>query len=77
LDEKAALGCHRDPRPGKIEVVPTKPCMSQSDLHRACYDPSVRAALAGYVTSEMGRAPGLVEPIKVFLSRDDSCRERR
>jgi malate dehydrogenase (oxaloacetate-decarboxylating)(NADP+) len=40
LDEKAALLYHSQPRPGKIEVVPTKPCMSQTDLSLA-YTPGV------------------------------------
>ncbi|MDP8256124.1 MAG: NADP-dependent malic enzyme [Candidatus Alcyoniella australis] len=35
-----ALNYHRSPRPGKIEVVPTKPCLSQSDLSLA-YTPGV------------------------------------
>jgi response regulator RpfG family c-di-GMP phosphodiesterase len=93
------------------------------DMHRAWYDPAVRSALMGYVSSEMRRTPwavkvselnecmvlaqdvlsqggavlasagqevneltkvhlgrfqraaDLVEPIKVFLSREDSCLE--
>ncbi len=40
LDEPAVLRYHREPRPGKIEVVPTKPCMSQTDLSLA-YTPGV------------------------------------
>ncbi len=40
VDENAALRYHREPRPGKIEVVPLKPCMSQSDLSLA-YSPGV------------------------------------
>ncbi len=35
-----ALRYHKEPRPGKIEVVPTKPCLSQSDLSLA-YTPGV------------------------------------
>ncbi|CAB5131851.1 NADP-dependent malic enzyme (EC [Olavius algarvensis associated proteobacterium Delta 3] len=31
---------HREPRPGKIEVVPTKPCLTQTDLSLA-YTPGV------------------------------------
>jgi malate dehydrogenase (oxaloacetate-decarboxylating)(NADP+) len=38
--DEEALEYHRAPRPGKIEVVPTKPCMSQSDLGLA-YTPGV------------------------------------
>jgi malate dehydrogenase (oxaloacetate-decarboxylating)(NADP+) len=38
--EKEALRYHKEPRPGKIEVVPTKPCLSQSDL-RLAYTPGV------------------------------------
>jgi malate dehydrogenase (oxaloacetate-decarboxylating)(NADP+) len=38
--EKEALRYHKEPRPGKIEVVPSKPCLSQSDL-RLAYTPGV------------------------------------
>ncbi len=37
-----ALRYHKEPRPGKIEVVPSKPCLSQSDLSLA-YTPGVGA----------------------------------
>ena len=40
LYEKEALRYHAEPRPGKIEVVPSKPCFSQSDLSLA-YTPGV------------------------------------
>jgi len=40
LYKKEALKYHREPRPGKIEMVPTKPCLSQSDLSLA-YTPGV------------------------------------
>ncbi len=40
LYEKEALRYHAEPRPGKIEVVPSKPCLSQSDLSLA-YTPGV------------------------------------
>jgi len=40
LYEKEAIRYHREPRPGKIEVVPLKPCVSQSDLSLA-YTPGV------------------------------------
>jgi len=39
-NEEAARQYHREPRPGKIEVVPTKPCLTQSDLSLA-YTPGV------------------------------------
>ncbi|MBI5577994.1 MAG: NADP-dependent malic enzyme [Deltaproteobacteria bacterium] len=42
LYEKEALRYHREPRPGKIEVVPLKPCLTQSDLSLA-YSPGVAA----------------------------------
>ena len=42
LYEKEALRYHREPRPGKIEVVPLKPCLTQSDLSLA-YTPGVAA----------------------------------
>lgn len=38
--KEAALDYHRDPRPGKIEVIPTKPYSSQNDLALA-YSPGV------------------------------------
>jgi len=38
--EQDALKYHQYPRPGKIEVVPSKPCLSQSDLSMA-YTPGV------------------------------------
>ncbi len=38
--EKEALRYHKEPRPGKIEVVPSKPCLSQADLSLA-YTPGV------------------------------------
>ena len=38
-----ALRYHRTPRPGKIEVVPTKPLATQRDLSLA-YSPGVAAA---------------------------------
>ena len=37
-----ALRYHKEPRPGKIEVVPTKPCLTQTDLSLA-YTPGVAA----------------------------------
>ena len=40
LYEKEAIRYHSEPRPGKIEVVPLKPCVSQSDLSLA-YTPGV------------------------------------
>ncbi|MBT4267489.1 MAG: NADP-dependent malic enzyme [Deltaproteobacteria bacterium] len=40
LYEKEALHYHKYPSPGKIEVVSTKPCYSQSDL-RLAYTPGV------------------------------------
>ncbi len=38
--EIEVLRYHKEPRPGKIEVVPSKPCLSQSDLSLA-YTPGV------------------------------------
>ncbi len=35
-----ALKYHREPKPGKIEVIPSKPCLSQADLSLA-YTPGV------------------------------------
>jgi malate dehydrogenase (oxaloacetate-decarboxylating)(NADP+) len=40
--DEEALRYHREPRPGKIEVVPTKPSYSQTDLSLA-YTPGVAA----------------------------------
>ena len=39
-NEKSALNYHRFPRPGKLEVVPTKPLANQRDLALA-YSPGV------------------------------------
>ncbi|CAB5092455.1 NADP-dependent malic enzyme (EC [Olavius algarvensis associated proteobacterium Delta 3] len=39
-NDEAARQYHREPRPGKIEVVPTKPCLTQTDLSLA-YTPGV------------------------------------
>jgi malate dehydrogenase (oxaloacetate-decarboxylating)(NADP+) len=38
--EKRVLRYHREPRPGKIEVMPSKPCLTQADLSLA-YTPGV------------------------------------
>jgi malate dehydrogenase (oxaloacetate-decarboxylating)(NADP+) len=40
LYEREALRYHKEPRPGKIEVTASKPCLSQSDLSLA-YTPGV------------------------------------
>jgi len=40
--EIEALRYHREPRPGKIEVIPSKPCLTQTDLSLA-YTPGVAA----------------------------------
>ena len=40
LYKKEALRYHKEPRPGKIEVVPTKPCLTPYDLSLA-YTPGV------------------------------------
>lgn len=40
--DDAARQYHREPRPGKIEVIPTKPCYTQADLSLA-YTPGVAA----------------------------------
>jgi malate dehydrogenase (oxaloacetate-decarboxylating)(NADP+) len=53
LYEKEALRYHREPRPGKIEVVPLKPCLTQSDLSLA-YTPGVAAPCL-----EIQKNPGL------------------
>ena len=39
----AALSFHRNPRPGKLEIQPTKPLANQRDLALA-YSPGVAAA---------------------------------
>ncbi len=49
---ESALRYHRLPRPGKIEVVPTKPLATQRDLSLA-YSPGVAAAC-----NEIVRDPG-------------------
>ncbi len=50
---ESALRYHRLPRPGKIEVVPTKPLATQRDLSLA-YSPGVAAAC-----NEIVRDPGM------------------
>jgi len=40
IKEEDALNYHEFPRPGKIEVVTTKPCLTQMDLSLA-YTPGV------------------------------------
>ena len=40
LYEKEALRYHSEPRPGKIEVIPSKPCVTPYDLSLA-YTPGV------------------------------------
>ena len=40
VTKEAALEYHKDPRPGKIEVIPTKPYSTQQDLALA-YSPGV------------------------------------
>src|SRR6266568_4400276 len=40
ISKQQALDYHNGPRPGKIEVTPTKPCRSQRDLNLA-YTPGV------------------------------------
>ena len=40
VTEKMALDYHSQPRPGKIETIPTKPYSSQQDLALA-YSPGV------------------------------------
>jgi malate dehydrogenase (oxaloacetate-decarboxylating)(NADP+) len=50
---RAALGYHRMPKPGKLEIQPTKPLGSQRDLALA-YTPGVAAAC-----EEIAGDPGL------------------
>ena len=40
ISKKDALDYHSSPRPGKIEITPTKPCRTQRDLGLA-YTPGV------------------------------------
>lgn len=40
--DSEALRYHQEPRPGKIEVIPSKPCLTQTDLSLA-YTPGVAA----------------------------------
>src|SRR3954466_15842064 len=50
-----ALVYHRLPRPGKLEVVPTKPLGNQRDLALA-YSPGVAAACEAIVADESAAA---------------------
>ena len=60
---ESALRYHRLPRPGKIEVVPTKPLATQRDLSLA-YSPGVAAACDEIVRDpgDGGRADGARQP---------------
>lgn len=49
--ERLALGYHRYPRPGKLEISPTTPLATQSDLALA-YSPGVAAACNAIVDDE-------------------------
>ena len=40
IPKQEALNYHSSPRPGKIEITPTKPCRTQRDLSLA-YTPGV------------------------------------
>ena len=40
ITKQDALGCHQGIRPGKVQVVSTKPCFTQRDLSLA-YTPGV------------------------------------
>ena len=51
----AALTYHREPKPGKLEVTPTKPLANQRDLALA-YSPGVAVAKI--------RLPGLLQAIQ-------------
>ena len=44
IDREAALEYHRQGRPGKLQVVPTKPTLTQRDLSLA-YTPGVAQAV--------------------------------
>src|SRR3546814_14832040 len=46
--DRAALGYHRLPKPGKLEITPTKPLGTQRDLALA-YSPGVAAACTAIV----------------------------
>ena len=52
ISKEAALSYHAEPRPGKIEVVPTKPYSTQRDLALA-YSPGV-----AYPCEEIKKTPG-------------------
>ncbi|HUZ67853.1 MAG TPA: NADP-dependent malic enzyme [Beijerinckiaceae bacterium] len=51
----SALAYHREPRPGKLEIHPTKPLTSQHDLALA-YSPGVAAACEAIVEDETAAA---------------------
>ena len=53
--KEAALAYHRDPQPGKLEVVATKPLGNQRDLALA-YSPGVAAACEEIVADEEAAA---------------------
>ena len=57
--KEAALFYHRNPRPGKLEINPTKPLGNQRDLALA-YSPGVAAACEAIVDDpeEAAATPG-------------------
>ena len=67
----SALFYHRHPRPGKLEIQPTKPLGNQRDLALA-YSPGVAAASRGHRRrSRRGREPHIPpEPRRRDLQRD-------
>ena len=56
--KEEALAYHEVPRPGKLEVLPVKPCFTQKDLSLA-YSPGVAADSDSYIERRCSRAISL------------------
>ena len=70
MARQAALYYHEHPRPGKLEIRPTKPLANPQDLARA-YSPGVAEASLGH-QGKSGRRRALYIP-----SQSGGCRFQR
>jgi len=68
LDDSAALYYHREPKPGKLAVVATKPLSSQVDLSLA-YSPGVAAACRVIEDDPVELAPTVVVLVRREIER--------